>query len=203
MRLFSQQNELIQFAREFVSERIRCLENDAKLCISDGEYPLEPAPFPALLYCFSVIDFLGALLAGNAKPGQTAKQAREYMQRFMGYTQDQAELIQGLFRHKLVHLAQPAPIVENKSRIISWRVMHDYRAKHLVLEPLRQKERIEDTSIPSVEYDYVLYVGIWNLVEDIKFSVENPNGYLCSLERSVDLQDKFEKVIFELFYDHK
>lgn len=200
MRLFSQQSDLIQFAREFVLERIRCLENDAKLCLSSGGQLLEPAPFPALLYCFSVIDLLGALLAGNAKPGQTAEQAKEYMQRFMNYTQDQAELLQRVFRHKLVHLAQPAPITKNKSRIISWEATHDYRARHLVLEPLRQKGRLEDDSIPSVEYDHVFHVGIWNLVEDIKFSVENPNGYLCSLERSVDLKDKFEKVIFELFY---
>lgn len=202
MRPFSEQKELIQFARKFIVEdRIRSLENDVRLCISEN-VPHQPAPFASLLYCFSVIDLLGALLAGNAKPGSTVEQARKYMQRFMNYTEEQAKLLQEIFRHKLVHLAQPRPIMENKSRLISWKEWHNNREKHLTLEPLGRKQTISVTSNLSVECDHLFHVGIGNLVEDIRLSVEKPNGYLHLLETLARLQDKFEKLLSQI-YDYK
>lgn len=198
MRLFPEQKELIQFARKIVLERIHSLENDVQRCI-DINVPYQPAPFPAMLYCFSVVDFLSALASGNAKPSRTAEQAREYMHRFMSYTEEQAELLQGVFRHKLVHLAQPRPIMENRSRLVSWQEWHNNREKHLMIEPLKEKQTTKVTSGLSVECTHIFHVGIWNLVEDIRVSVEKPNGYFHSLEGSVDLQDNFEKAVSEIY----
>ncbi len=198
MRVFSEQKELIQYARKTILQKIGSLENDVRRCISrNGRY--QPAPFAALLYCFSVIDLLGAFLAGNAKPGRTTEQAKEYMQRFMSYTEEQAQLLQEVFRHKLVHLAEPRPIMENKSRLISWQEWHDNREKHLIIEPLKERRRITVTSTLSIDCDHIFHVGIWNLAEDIRISVEKPNGYLESLEKSPDLQDKFEQAISQLY----
>jgi len=201
MRLFSGRKELIQYARRTVLQKIESLENDMRRCISpDGPY--QPAPFAALPYCFSVIDLLGAFVAGNAKPGRSAEQAREYMQRFMGYTEEQACLLQMVFRHKLVHLAEPRPIMENKSRRISWQEWHNNRQKHLVIEPLKKKQKITVTSTLSIEYDHVFHVGIWNLVEDVRTSLEKPNGYFESLERTSAIQDRFEQAVSQI-HDYK
>jgi len=201
MRVFPEQKELIQYARRTILQRIGSLENDVRRCIFQGG-PYQPAPFAALLYCFSVIDLLGAFLAGNAKPGRSAEQAREYMQKFMGYTEEQAYLLQMVFRHKLVHLSEPRPIMEDKSRRISWQEWHNNREKHLAIEPLKERQKITITSILSVECDHVFHVGIWNLVEDIRISVEKPNGYFESLEKTPDLQDKFEQSVSQM-YDYK
>lgn len=179
-------------------QKIGSLENDVKRCIASSN-PYQPAPFPALLFCFSVIDLLGALSAGNARPGRTADQAKDYMHRFMNYTTDQADLLQKVFRHKLVHLAEPKPIMESKGRLISWQEWHDNREKHLLVESLKEPQIMPVTSNLRRTVNHVFHVGIWNLVEDVKLSVERPNGYLDSLEKSTDLQDKFEQAISQLY----
>lgn len=199
MTSFPERNELIQFAGKTIRSRVNSLENDVKRCL-DLNLPYGAAPFPALLYCFSVIDFLGSLLAGNAtKSAHTTKQAQQYMQRFMNYTEDQTKLLQDVFRHKLVHLSQPNPAMKSQSRLISWQEWHDNRSKHLVIEQLKEKQQKTVTSSLGVEYDHIFHVGIYNLVEDIKLSVEKPGGYLHELEASADLQDKFEKAIKQLY----
>jgi hypothetical protein len=112
MRRFVEQKDLIRFAVDFVRERIASLEKDVQHCLSEPY-----APFPALLYCFSTIDLLGAICAGDAtKKAPTTRQSVDYMQRFMHYTEEQARLLQSLFRHKIVHLAQPKAVVEDNSQ---------------------------------------------------------------------------------------
>jgi len=199
LRLFSEQKELMQYARKFISTGIDSLENDIRRCLFQGG-PNAPAPFPALLYCFAIIDLLGALYSGNAtKNASTSAQSKEYMQKFMSYTTEQAKLLQELFRHKLVHLAQPNPIVVDSSRHISWQEWHDNREKHLVIEQLKERQKITVTSTLSKDCDHIFHVGILNLVEDIRISLKKPNGYLDSLEKSSDLQDKFELAISQIY----
>jgi hypothetical protein len=155
------------------------------------------------LFCFSVTDLLGAFLAGNATPrAKTAEQTSAYMERFMTYTEEQTQLLQEAFRHKLVHLADPRPVRKDaKSRLITWQEWHDNRTKHLTIEKLPARQNIFIASVLQKEYDHVFHVGIWNLFDDIKVSVEKPSGYLDSLEKSVDLQDKFETALSQVYED--
>jgi hypothetical protein len=201
MRLFPEQRELIQFARGFILGRVASLENDVNRCLCQRQNDqYDPAPFPALLYCFATIDLLGALYSGNAKPGRTSSQSREYMEKFMGYTSKQAKLLQDLFRHKLVHLAQPNPIIKYGSGYVSWYLYHQKREKHLEVEKETRTKRV--TSVCTIECDYVFYVSILDLVKDIRASVEKPTGYLASLETKPDLQDRFEQAIAQI-YDYE
>ena len=64
MTIFANPNEMIKFARDFVKNRIYSLEKDVKYCLTESNFPIQYAPFPALLYCFSTIDLLGSLLEG-------------------------------------------------------------------------------------------------------------------------------------------
>lgn len=101
MSAFASTTELEFFAEHFVGERLRALEKDTQHCLKD---PF--APFPAILLAFSTIDLLGALAFGDAsKNAPTTRQSFDYMLQFMSYESDQVKLLQGLFRHKLVHLA--------------------------------------------------------------------------------------------------
>jgi len=202
LRFFLDRKELIQYAKKFISERINSLEKDVRHCLFQCG-PDAPAPFPALLYCFATIDLLGALYFGNAsKDAPTSEQSKKYMERFMGYTAEQAKLLQDLFRHKLVHLAQPKPILIDGSRHISWVYHHKNREKYLQLEALPKKEKILLLQNLSVECDHIFHVSIFHLVEDIKRSIRKPDGYFALLENSPDLQDKFEKAISQI-YDYK
>jgi hypothetical protein len=61
-----------------------------------------------ILYRMSTIDLLGALSAGQAarkdprtnKNVDTTANSKNYMQQFMGYTDEQVSLVADLFRHK-------------------------------------------------------------------------------------------------------
>ena len=195
VRKFVEQRELIRFAKNFIEERIDSLEKDVHHCLQ------EPfAPFPALLYCFSTIDLLGALCAGNAtRKAPTTCQSADYMQRFMNYTEEQSRLLQDLFRHKIVHLAQPKAVIEDDSRLICWHYWHESREHHLKLVRLPQGSKVQITASWEISCDYEFNISISHLVKDIRDSVESPNGYLASLEKAPDLQDRFEKAIAQIY----
>ena len=61
-RTFKNQTDLLDFARKFLRQRIMSLNKDVKHCLREPY-----APFPAILYCFSTIDLLGALYQGQAE----------------------------------------------------------------------------------------------------------------------------------------
>lgn len=195
MRLFQQQNELIRFSDGFVGERIDALEKDVKHCLC------EPfAPFPAIVYCFSTIDFLGALFEGNAtKKANTTKQSSGYMHRFMHYTHDQATLLMQIFRHKIVHMAQPKAISEFNGKKVAWRYWHENAERHLKLTKLKEPVELNPTSELTIVADHEFEIGIMNLVKDISISVKGASGYLHSLKSDVDLQDRFEKAVSEIY----
>src|SRR5712691_9327938 len=133
-KLFPSKDKLTAAAVELLETRVRAVENDVAICLSGKP----PAPFSALLYCFATVDLLGAFSAGDARtPGRhrgarinTGQNSRRFMRRFMGYSPAQAILLQQVYRHKLVHLAQPK-LVEYKGRIVGWEVNHGPAPEHL------------------------------------------------------------------------
>ena len=195
MRKFAEQRELIKFANDFIKEIIDSLDKDVRHCFQ------EPfAPFPALLYCFSTIDLLGALCAGDAtRNAHTARQSAYYMQRFMNYTEEQSRLLQSLFRHKIVHLAQPKAVIEDNSRLICWRYRHESQEHHLKLVKFPPSSKVRVTTSWEISCDYEFNISISHLMKDIRGSIESPNGYLASLQKIPDLQDRFEKAIAQIY----
>ena len=93
---FRDQDDLTAFAREFLINKMNSLGKDVTHCLNEPY-----APMPAILWCLSCIDLLGALLAGQAskkvptsRPGKyrnvdTSKNSGNYMRLYMNYTQDQ------------------------------------------------------------------------------------------------------------------
>jgi hypothetical protein len=81
MGLFKAAKDRIDFAQQFLDQRISSLESDVRKCIENT------CPFPALLYCFSTIDLLGSLYEGDAtgdtrtygKRAGTTRKAKKYM----------------------------------------------------------------------------------------------------------------------------
>jgi hypothetical protein len=124
------------------------------------------------------------------------------MQSFMGYTEQQSELILQIYRHKLVHLAQPNPIyfdyLNNKK--IGWLYAHEHHNKHLHLIDLDKSEKQWIKSDWSEEYDQVFVIGIRQLMEDIADSTERHGGYLDMLDSNTNnLRDNFKKAMEEAY----
>lgn len=132
---------------------------------------VQRAPFPAILYCLAVIDLLGALLSGDAsRNSNTTQNAKQYMETYMKYGEEQAALLQQVFRHKLVHLAQPKFVKEYEGDMVAWALIHPSdRSRHLKKVP-------KFGSIPHIDgfriqYDHLFCVSITDLVKDIEDSV--------------------------------
>ena len=199
MNIFSNPNEMIKFARNFINNRINSLEKDVKYCLTESNSSIQYAPFPALLYCFSTIDLLGSLLEGDAsRKADTTNNSKRYMKCFMNYTTDQADLLVYMFRHKLVHLAQTQFVYTDKSgRKITWRYYHDNPEKHLKIEELDIALNI--TSTYNIHTTHQFNLGIMQFMFDIKDSVLKPNGYPNALETNPTLQTNFVNAIEQIY----
>jgi hypothetical protein len=197
MNIFANPNEMIKFARDFVKNRIYSLEKDVKYCLRESSSPVKYAPYPALLYCFSTIDLLGYLLKGDIESGTTINSKR-YMKGFMNYTTEQTDLLINIFRHKLVHLAEPKFVYrDTKKRNITWKYYHDDAENHLKIEEVNLTINI--TSTYSIHATHRFNIGIMQLMDNIKDSVERSTGYLDTLETTPNLQNNFSNAIEQIY----
>ena len=204
MYFLGNEDDVLAFGSAVLKERLGSLENDVNRYLSEilADMPehTQPAPFPALLYCFSTVELLGALLAGDASDhALTSPQTKEYMTRFMGYTKQQADLLVHLFRHKLAHLAQPAPFIEMDGKHISWHVHHSNPEKHLTLERLAESQEVILTPTVFIYFDYIFHLGIIEFLSDIHESVYKSNGYRDSLNRIPDLKRKLDSAMADIY----
>jgi hypothetical protein len=174
----------VAVADRFLRERCDSLEKDVRHCVlHDGATPDWPAPFPALLYCFSTIDLLGALYSGNAsRNAPIAEQANDYIIDVMKYPALQADLLQRQFGHKLFHLAQPKPRIAHSGHVYYWGYTHSDSRLHLEIIPR-----------PGSASDFDFWISITSLAADITDSVFRSGGYLDMLRGSPKLQDNFSR----------
>lgn len=192
---FTNQQQLAEFAKDFLEERLASLHKDVEHCLQDPY-----APFPALLYCFATIDLLGALMAGNAqRNAPTAQQAKDYITRFMSYTDEQARLFQSQFRHKLVHLAQPKAVIRDNGRNIAWKYWHESEGNHLTLVPLPAGTKAQVTASYVMPVSHQFNVSITHLAKDVHQSVGSSNGYLAQLKSDSNLMSSFEQAIRQIY----
>jgi hypothetical protein len=175
-------------------------------CIPADPHDKRIAPFPIVLYCLSTIDLLGALVAGRADQSTpTPSQSKEYMRRFMAYSPTDADILNDLFRHKLVHLAQPGPSIRNGSEVITWKHHHNDKQFHLKKIPYKQDIEIGgdvplDWHIP-VTHEF--HISIMDLVKDIKDSTtKRPKDYLNMLEQKPPLRQKYQDAINQIYGDN-
>lgn len=192
---FADTHELIQFARRFLTERTESLKRDTQVCIAGAT-----AAFPAILYAFATVDLLGALLGGDAKgPKGMTERAKSYMRRFMHYSDDHCVLLMDIFRHKIVHLAQPNAVTLFKNSRTSWGYWHDDLQHHLKLTPLTPLLQVTVTSALQISIDQRFEISIRHFVDDIIDSVHTPGGYLHSLASDADIQVNFVKAITDIY----
>jgi hypothetical protein len=187
---FSNPQDLLEHARNFIDTRMSSLKNDVNHCIKTKPY----APFPALIYCFSNIDLLGALSAGKAgKNANTTQQSKDYMKCFMGYNELQSTLLQCIFRHNLVHLAEPLlSVIEYKSRRIAWKYNHNDVLNHLIFLPAIITT--DNINVQIAPVDEIFEISILALAEDVIKSVyKDGGGYLQMLEQDKNLQTHFKE----------
>jgi hypothetical protein len=197
-------SELLKFAEEYLNERTTSLKKDVLGCVR------HTFPFPGLLYCFSTIDLLGALYGGDAtgntklygwKAGTTVK-ARDFMVKVMHYSSYEAGLLQQIFRHRMVHLAQPKTVIFDKinNRQIAWRMINTNSKNHLKFKKFSKPKSIITLTPYKMTCDCGLLISLTKLMNDIINSVyRKPDGYLESLRTNENLQSKFRTAIDQIY----
>jgi hypothetical protein len=196
---FKDASELMSFANKFVvDDRLNSLELRCVPRVQDKSEGTEYAPFPALLYCFSIIDLLGALYAGNAGSGQTVKNSENYMKDFLKYPLDKLQLLQKIYRHKIVHLSHPKSAMSYNNQIITWKHDENDLSKHLTISITAGT--IDIYGKTKIQRDGLYIVSIWALKNNIKDSVlRSGNGYLARLSTEIDFQKKFTQAVNQIF----
>ena len=167
---FKDDVELMDFAEKFiVTNRIASLENDVERCLPADKKEAAAPPFPALMYCFSIIDLMGSLYAGNARSGNTTDNSARYMEKYLKYPKDKLRLLQKRYRHNIVHLSQPKFAMLYNKQIIAWK--HDERipSMHLTIEHKPADAAILG-SFGKIHCDAQYTVSIKALKDDIKYS---------------------------------
>jgi hypothetical protein len=204
LAVFHDSASLIQFAEDLVvKERINSLKKDVNHCLTGDSV------FPALLYCFSTIDLLGALSEGHAGSGShTEHNFKQYLLRFMKntntgakYDNEQSELLQEIFRHKLVHLAQPN-IIKRRNKEVAWRYEYPDITNHLKIEAIGyRKQNVTILTPVPLYYDHIFIISVTQLLYDIVDSVERrPDGYIQRLKDNYkDLQKRFDDAIRQIY----
>lgn len=206
-KCFNSSDNLTEFAYRFIiEERLPSLQKDVNVCLN------EDCAFPALLYCFSTIDLLGALYTGfAAESSKTRGNFKEYMCKFMKngsqrshekYSDEHADLVQEIFRHKIVHLAQPRLVINKNGRSIGWRYEYPETLNHLKLECIGKSRQVTRILTPyAICYDHIFTISITQFMFDIVDSVlRDPDGYLAKLNSNYkSTQTKFDNAIKEVY----
>ena len=185
------EKDVEDIAKGILTERVETLKNEVRHCILlSGETSKISAPFSALLYCFSSIDLLGSLYTGKFDERSDTENAKLYMRDLMCYSDLSIALIQKIFRHKLVHTAEPKWFYKHDDDTYIWSCYSNNRTQHLECQVLDSRARANNFSI-----------SIWSLAEDIVNSVQKDNGYLNKLlKKEGDLFEKFSRVFDKISF---
>jgi hypothetical protein len=196
---FKTADELVGHAEGLLRGRCDSLVKDVAHCLSKPY-----APYPAILYCFSTIDLLGALAAGRGDNHRPATQhSRNYIKLFMKYADPIPTLLMGQFRHKLVHLAGPKTVFEyednaSQKHKVVWNYTHNTAGRHLQLDGVVGLANI-DNGLWTLPYDQSFWLDITSFANDIVNSVFGPNGYLAQLKTDATMQVRYAAALNDLY----
>ena len=180
--------DLSELRKQFEA-RLSSLENDARRAF----YPIDRigyAPFPIAMYAFATIDYFSSFWAGwNDKRSRPKtdkrsqkKRMADFLEKYLRYPQKESQLAIDVWRHKLMHTAEPKRLKEGQMTY-EW-LIADRDSNHWKLVKLG-----EDM--------FELRIGIFNLIDDLRAGIFGPSGYFDELNRSVSLQDKCQAFIEE------
>ncbi len=97
---FATDQELISFARTFLSDRVASFRKDVAICLT-ADRKRHHAYFPALITCIGFVDLLSGLYAGRLE-GHGLRELKAYASRFLSvanYSPLNLEVLYLAFRH--------------------------------------------------------------------------------------------------------
>jgi hypothetical protein len=189
-------DEELQRARSLFRARIDSLRNDVMRCFwpiasaspIGGRSPAvvynppQFSPFPAIMYCFSTVDYFSSFWEGwndghsahhPAGRSQTHRIV-DFLCTFVRYPRREAYVAVNLWRHKLMHTAEPRLLTtgETPARVFQWLCGPDVESHMRLRQP------------DSTKSEYVLPFGCNEFVRDLEEGVFGALGYFPALVRN-------------------
>ena len=174
-------------AKNMFTERINSLQNDAMRAFVDID-KIAPAPFPIAMYAFATIDYFSSFWRGwnqNLPSGEDqTKRMVDFLEEFLKYPKKESSIAINIWRHKLMHTAEPRILKDNADSQYGW----------LIGPRVGNHWELQEYS----SHYFILNVGVFNLIDDLKEGVFGNNGYFKKLKSSSDLQENWKKMISEI-----
>ena len=185
--MFLDEEQLKKILKWF-ERKIESLERDAYRAFTDKikiEHNLGKgtAPFPIVLFSMSTLDFFSAAYYGYSEKKNTksrvsqTKRMIEFLKRYLNYDPTVSKVAIDVFRHKLVHLAEP--FCSNKG-VIGWSISsRESDDRHWTIKDFNRKG------------DKAVYFGVDNFIRHLRSGVLGNTGYYQDLSQNIDLQNKY------------
>lgn len=210
-------NTLLTNARNILKSYTDTLQEDVRHCIFyKNSTPDWPAPFPAIIYCFSIIDMLAFLYNRNQseKESKEQKTAIDEIKKLDINSDLREKAINGIKypisenarKYMIEVMSYPELQTKLLQRIFRNPLVHQAQPKPVIkLEKKKytwqyyHKNRIEHLSLIPLDSNIILFkICIWSLVEDITDLIFKPNGYLNKLEIDSNLQKNFHRKLKDM-----
>lgn len=191
----------VEFATDFVRKRLEGFAKDMKICLTgvprpDDETRETHAYFPALMSCFSTLDYLTQLHLGRPKIGY--KEVAEYAKKYMTdeYDADTVRVLFEAFRNKIAHrgIASGVWIDHHKKRRITWRV--EEHGEGPALAVVEEAGVLVSDPPWRTPYTHRMLIHLDRFGDDILDSSEK---YLAELATSADLLENFKACMRHLY----
>lgn len=186
------QNSRVESIKQGLINTIADLERDARFtfdCFHKSGRGGWPIPIYAMqLYAFAVIDYLSSLWSGwndlsNRPLEESRKQTQrmvDFLERYLKYGQAESIIAIDIWRHKLIHTAQPRILKGDKT----YRWLWNYEL------PSYQHWKFHPNG-----NELILGIGFFNLIIDLKRGIEKYTNELLSFPK---LQVNYERTVSEL-----
>jgi hypothetical protein len=181
--------------RRMFEQRLDSLDNDTKRCFALIE-GVQAAPFPAVLYGFSTVDYFSSGWKGwnDSNFGRKKKKRRNqtkrlvgFLVRFMSYGKKESQVAVSVWRHKLMHTGEPR-LLRNKKKneLYGWEI-DDESPDHMKLVP-----------VTGGRATHKLVLNPCTLASDLREAIFGAGQYWDQLQTSALLQARFMRFLKEI-----
>jgi len=152
------------------------------------------APFPIVLFCMGTLDFFSAAHFGYSEKkrrkerlNQTERMTK-FLEKYLSYDEAVSNVALDVFRHKLVHLAEPyVQTSHHKNNILGWEIASvQAEGYHWSIKDYDSKG------------NKIVRFGVANFINDLKEGVLGTTSYYQDLTTNTNLQENYLSFFKEL-----
>lgn len=177
--------------RDWFKRKIDSLERDSYRAFTDKIEVTHllgagAAPFPIVLFCMATLDFFSAAYLGYSEqkrnPNRINQTDRmtEFLNKYLKYDKNISKIALEIFRHKMVHLAEPIIQIGRSDKIRGWEIA---------------SIQADGDHWTIVKFDSqgnkLVRFGVNNFISDLRKGILEQEGYLQDLEKDPQLQKNY------------